>query len=207
MADKKVIVTTPTERVIHWFLAISCLLLVITGLAIAFRSFEPVALIFGGYNTMITIHIILGLIFTIALFLAISIWKKDAGSINKEDILWMKGAGGYLWDAKLPEPYKFNAGQKMFFITVALYGLVMVVTGLILWLGMSSLGTGLLRWMMVLHAFGVMVLGGFAMVHIYLGTIGTSGSIDAVLDGKVTEAWAKTHMTKWYKEVGSKKKT
>ena len=206
MAVKKVVVTTPTERVVHWVLAVSCLLLVVTGLMMAFRSFQPLASIFGGYRAVIAIHGISGLFFTVSLIWAITIWKKDAGSLNSDDIDWLKAAGGYLWDAKIPAPYKYNAGQKLFFITVALYGLVMVVTGFILWLGAGHLSPGFLRWMMVFHAFGVMVVGGFAMVHIYLGTIGTTGSVDAMLDGKVTEAWAKTHMTGWYKQIGSKKK-
>jgi formate dehydrogenase subunit gamma len=205
MADKKTVeVTTPYERTVHWFLAVSCLLLVLTGLIIAFKTFGGDFL--GGYRSVLWIHRILGLVFSVSLILAIKIWYKDAGSLDASDKDWLMVAGGYLWDAKVPEPYKYNAGQKLFFLAVACYGLIMVVTGLVLWAGKGALNPSFMRWMAVLHAFGVMVVGGFSMVHIYLGTIGTTGSAGAMLDGKVTEAWAKTHMAGWYKETKGKRK-
>lgn len=203
--EKMVVVTTPYERVVHWSLAGSCLLLVLTGLLMAFHSFKPLADILGGYLAVLWIHRIAGLVFTIFLFLGVGIWKKDAGSLDSSDIAWLKGAGGYLWDADIPAPYKYNAGQKLFFIVVALYGLVMVGTGILLWTSKGVIDASFMNWIMALHSFGVLVIGAFAMVHIYLGTIGTSGSLSAMTRGEVTEAWAKTHMTGWYNENVAKK--
>ncbi len=43
-------------------------------------------------------------------------------------------AGGYLWHVdKVPETGKYNPGQKMFFLTVAACGVLMIITGLIMW--------------------------------------------------------------------------
>lgn len=201
MAGQKfVVASTPYERVIHWVLAGTCLALVFTGLIIAVNSFAPLAEMLGGYRAVKDYHRFIGLVFTIALVFAVRHWYKEAGYIDKTDIEWMKAAGGYLWKAKIPEPYKYNAGQKLFFITVALYGAVMVATGLLLWFGKGLIWAPLMRWTVVFHALGVAVMGGFSMVHIYLGTVGTTGSLPVMTDGKVTEAWAKTHMPGYYRE-------
>jgi formate dehydrogenase subunit gamma len=201
MAGQRVVIaSTPYERVIHWVLAGTCLALVFTGLIIAVNSFAPLAEMLGGYRAVKEYHRFIGLVFTIALVFGVSHWYKEAGYIDKTDIEWMKAAGGYLWKAKIPEPYKYNAGQKLFFITVALYGAVMVATGLLLWFGKGLIWAPLMRWTVVFHALGVAVMGGFSMVHIYLGTVGTTGSLPVMTDGKVTEAWAKTHMPGYYRE-------
>jgi len=197
--DKTIIASSAYERTVHWILAISCLLLVLTGLLMAFRSFEPLAIILGGYKSVTIIHSICGLFFAVTLILAIKLWYKDAGYLDGSDIEWLKNAGGYLWNADIPEPYKYNAGQKLFFLTVAIYGVVMVITGVLLWFK-GSLNPTFMSWVVAFHALGVMIIGGFSMTHIYLGTIGTEGSLDVMIGGKVSEAWAKTHMPGYYKE-------
>jgi formate dehydrogenase subunit gamma len=198
--QRDIIASTYHERVIHWILAGTCLFLVFTGLIIAVRSFEPFAQILGGYGAVKELHEWVGLFFTVALVLAVRHWYKEAAYLDKTDIDWMKAAGGYLWDAQLPKPYKYNAGQKLFFITVALYGALMILTGFMLWFGKGFIWAPLMRWTVVFHALGVAVIGGFSMVHIYLGTIGTSGSLWVMTDGKVSKAWAKTHMPGYYHE-------
>ncbi len=51
-------------------------------------------------------------------------WWKEAGVfVFPEDLEWIKYAGGYLWHVdKVPETGKYNPGQKMFFLTVAGFG-------------------------------------------------------------------------------------
>ncbi|MCE5280562.1 MAG: cytochrome b/b6 domain-containing protein [Deltaproteobacteria bacterium] len=41
---------------------------------------------------------------------------------------------GYLWHVeKIPEAGKYNPGQKLFFPAVAVFGALMVLTGLVMW--------------------------------------------------------------------------
>ena len=118
-----------------------------------------------------------------------------------EDLEWMKCAGGYLWHVdKVPEVGKYNPGQKMFFLAVAIFGAVMVVTGLIMWFPLSF-PSSLVRWLFVLHALGFVVIFAFFFVHLYLGTIGSPGSLDAMTTGWVTRAWLKKQHPKWLKEM------
>jgi len=41
------------------------------------------------------------------------------------------------------------------------------------------------------------------IAHIYLGTVGMEGALDAMTKGKVDVQWAKEHHSLWYDEVAS----
>jgi len=126
-----ILVTSGYERFVHWMLAISCLLLCYTGLGMMFESLNFFGVIFGGLKGLKIAHNFIGLVFGVALGLAIKMWWKEAGVfVFPEDFEWFKTAGGYLWHVdKVAETGKYNPGQKMFFLTVAAFGLLMFVTG------------------------------------------------------------------------------
>ncbi len=123
------------ERLVHWMLALSCLFLCITGLAMMFHSFNSIANLMGGLRLLKYLHNFTGLFFGLALLLAIKMWWHEAGVFSMpEDLEWIKVAGGYLWHVdQVPEVGKYNPGQKMFFLAVAIFGVIMVITGLIMW--------------------------------------------------------------------------
>lgn len=194
--------TDACERVVHWGLAISCLLLCITGLGMMFQSFNFIGDMMGGLRSLKYVHNFCGLFFGVALFFAIRMWWKEAGMfVLPEDLDWIKAAGGYLWHvSKVPEVGKYNPGQKAFFLAVAVFGVIMVISGLIMWFPLS-LSAALVRWMYVLHALGFVVIFAFFFVHLYLGTIGSPGSAPAMFSGWVTRAWAKKQHPKWLREM------
>jgi len=189
------------ERLIHWMLAGSCLLLCFTGLGMMYHSFNFIANLMGGLIVVKYVHNFTGLLFAIFLFLAVRMWWDEAGVFSMpEDLEWVKCAGGYLWQVdKVPEVGKYNPGQKLFFLTVAVFGAVMVFTGLIMWFPLNF-PSWLVRWMFVFHALGFVVIFLFFFAHVYLGTIGAPGSLDAMLTGWVTRAWLKKQHPKWLKE-------
>ncbi len=195
-------VTDAYERIVHWMLAGSCLLLCFTGLGMMFHSFSIIGEIMGGLIVVKYVHNFTGLLFLVALFLAIRMWWHEAGVFSMpEDLDWMMCAGGYLWHVeKVPEVGKYNPGQKMFFLAVALFGAIMVITGLIMWFPLSF-PDGLVRWMFTFHALGFVVIFSFFFVHLYLGTVGSPGSAPAMLTGWVTRAWLKKQHGKWLKEM------
>ncbi|MOA06897.1 Formate dehydrogenase, cytochrome b556(fdo) subunit [compost metagenome] len=53
---------------------------------------------------------------------------------------------------------------------------------------------------MLLHAFAAFVLICSIIVHIY-SAIWVKGSMDAMLSGWVSRAWARKHHSAWLKEV------
>jgi formate dehydrogenase subunit gamma len=144
------------ERMVHWTLAISCLVLCITGLAMMFHSFNIIAEIMGGLVVTKYIHNFTGLLFALALLLAIKMWWHEAGVFTMpEDLEWMKTAGGYLWHVDhVPEVGKYNPGQKMFFLAVAIFGGIMVITGIIMWFPLSF-PSWLVRWLFSFMPWGL----------------------------------------------------
>jgi formate dehydrogenase subunit gamma len=193
------------ERVVHWCVALSCLFLCVTGMGMMYHSLNFVGALVGGMGNLKNIHNIGGLFFAVSLVFAIGMWWREAGVFSlPEDADWIKAAGGYLWHVdKVPEVGKYNPGQKMFFLTVAFFGAIMVGSGLIMWfpLGYSA---GLVRLMYVLHALGFVVIFAFFFVHLYLVTIGAPGSAPAMFTGWVTRAWAAKQHPKWLKEMEAK---
>jgi formate dehydrogenase subunit gamma len=197
-------VTSGYERFVHWMLAISCLLLCYTGLGMMFKELNVFGAVVGGLHGLKVLHNITGLVFIVALLLAIQMWWKEAGVfVFPEDIDWFKTAGGYLWHVdKVAETGKYNPGQKMFFLTVALFGLLMFVTGFFMWFPeYFPLGIEIFRWLYPLHALGFVVIFAFFFVHLYLGTIGNPGTVQAMISGWVTRNWLKKQHPKWLKEM------
>lgn len=195
-------VTDSYERIVHWMLAFSCLCLCITGLGMMFQSFNFLGTIVGGLKNLKLIHNFAGLFFGISLVLAIRMWWKEAGIfVFPEDLDWIKSAGGYLWHVdKVPETGKYNPGQKMFFLTVAAFGVVMFVTGLIMWFP-TALPTTFVRWMYPLHALGFVAIFAFFFIHLYLGTIGNPGSVQGMITGWMDKDVLKMLHPKWVKEM------
>ena len=194
--------TVPFERVVHWCVALSCLLLCITGMGMMYHSLNFLGAMVGGLANLKLIHNYGGIFFGVSLVFTIGMWWKEAGIFSfPEDWQWIKAAGGYLWHVeKMPEVGKYNPGQKMFFLAVALFGTIMVVSGLIIWFP-TGYAMATLRLMYVLHALGFVVIFAFFFVHLYLVTIGAPGSAPAMFTGWVTRGWVKTQHPKWLKEM------
>ncbi len=193
--------TDAFERIVHWALAITCLILCVTGLGMMFQSFNFIGTVMGGLRTLKFVHNYTAVLFTVSLVLAVRMWWKEAGIFEMpQDLNWMMTAGGYLWHVdKVPEVGKYNPGQKAFFLAVAAFGAVMVLTGFIMWF--QFLPLGLVVMMYPLHALGFLVIFAFFFVHLYLGTIGSPGSAPAMFSGWVTRAWAKKQHPLWLKEM------
>ena len=197
-------VTSGYERFVHWLLAISCLLLCFTGMGMMYKSLNFFGVIMGGLYGLKEVHEITGLVFGVALVLAIIMWWKEAGVfVFPEDLDWFKTAGGYLWHVdKVAETGKYNPGQKMFFLTIALFGVLMLFTGFFMWFpAFFPFGMELLRWTYLLHALGFFVIFAFFFVHLYLGTIGNPGTVQAMITGWVTRNWLKKQHPGWLKEM------
>jgi formate dehydrogenase subunit gamma len=204
MSKEMVKVTSAYERFIHWMLAISCLLLCYTGLGMMYTELNFFGNLMGGLHGLKVVHNYTGVVFGVSLVLAILMWWKEAGLfVFPEDWEWIKAAGGYLWHVdKVPETGKYNPGQKMFFLTVALCGLLMLVTGFFMWFPVYfPLGLELFRWTYTLHALGFLVIFAFFFVHLYLGTIGNPGSVSAMISGKMELPVLRMLHPKWVKEM------
>src|SRR5512136_1979733 len=118
----------------HWVLALSCILLAVTGYGFLFKI-EGIGGVFGGFNTMKVVHNWVGVAFSVSLFLSLFMYLKEALSFDADDIGWIKVAGGYLsHKVQVPPMGKINTGQKFFYIGLLLCGIGISITGFLIWL-------------------------------------------------------------------------
>ena len=189
------------ERVLHWFVTVTFFSLLLSGLGLYSRLFTGYFNLFGGGHHAITVHKVAGLLFffsSLALFLHN---RSRVTDFNDDDREWIRQRGGYLSTEEVHlKVGKFNAGQKMFAVFIGAATAILGVTGLFIWMPLLFP-----RWIvqMSLMLHGLMFVGSimFVVVHVYLATIGNPGTLEAMLWGKVSRAWAKHHHPKWYKEV------
>lgn len=200
------------QRAVHWATALSFLALAITGIVILFG--KKLMLPWMGHQLFSWlavvskyIHNVAGPVFVVCSVLMFATFLRH-NRFSREDWAWVRRAGGLLGGGHPPAGY-FNAGEKLWFwFGVAVLGLVMSVTGLILdfpYLGEVGSAVGTTRyvqqWANVLHLVGAAFYVAATMGHIYMGTVGTPGSYRGMRHGTVDESWARTHHSLWYDEV------
>jgi len=190
---------TRVDIVNHWSLAVSCILLAITGYGFLFRA-EPIGSVFGGFNTMKFVHDWLGVLFTISLLLSMRTYLKEALTFDADDLRWIRVAGGYLsHNVKSPPMGKINTGQKFFYIGLLLCGIGISLTGFLIWLMPGN--KQVLVWSHLLHNLCFLYFVVSIPIHIYLGTFANPGSIQIMISGMVSYEWAREKYPKWIAEV------
>jgi formate dehydrogenase subunit gamma len=196
------------ERINHWVVAITFVLLALSGLALFHPAFFFLTNLFGGGTWARILHPFIGVVmFVFFLMLAVRFW--DQNRITSADREWKKHFGDILANKakNLPEIGKYNIGQKWLFWVLVVAIPVLLVSGFIIWQPYFAPGfpVGAARIASLLHALAAFVAIIAIIVHIY-AAYWTKGSIRAMTRGTVTKAWARHHHPAWYKEVskGSK---
>jgi formate dehydrogenase subunit gamma len=190
-------------RVLHWSVAISFILSLLSGFAIyspwLFRWLTP---LFGGGPMTRFLHPWFGLFFDIFFFFQFLNWFAPM-HWTSADKRWVREVKAYVAnrEALAPEDIGFfNGGQKLYFWTIAVSALFFLITGVLMWFD-----DVVARWVValsyVLHDLAALaMLAGF-IIHIYEGTAAQPGTFQAMTNGTVTEEWAWTHHPAWYAEI------
>ncbi len=191
---------TFVERVVHWTVGMTFVLLLVGGLAFAYPSLFWMTAFFGGGPAARALHPWIGVVFSIGLVSMFLLWVRDL-IFEDADWKWMRAIKYYATHQadKVPPVGKYNGGQKAFFWLQSVLGVVFVVTGVSLWFP-GSFGSSLLPVMRLGHYLAALGGGLLLIVHVYLATIAYPGTIRAMLYGTVTRGWAKLHHPLWYKE-------
>jgi formate dehydrogenase subunit gamma len=217
------------DRFAHWLMAGSFVLLALTGLNILYGRYVLIPILGPELFSSITvggkyIHNYLSFAFMIGLALAFILWVKH-NIPTKIDWQWLKMGGGIFKAGMHPPAKKFNAGQKMIFWITMIGGLSVSMSGIALMFPFETsmfsetfallnifgldLPTNLTamqeqQYNQLWH--GVVSLGLMIMIiaHIYIGSIGMEGALDAMNSGKVDRNWAKEHHNLWVKEEDEK---
>ena len=198
---------TPYERVLHWSTAITFSLLAISGIVIAFGKYFmlPVmgATLFGWLSFALkTLHNFAGPVFAVALILFAVKYLAD-NLPRAGDLGWLKKAGG-MFGGHHVASHRFNAGEKIvFWVGGIVLGLAVVASGLVLNGLVPGFGEtrGGMQVAHIIHAVASVLMMALFFGHIYMGTLGIPGAMDAMKTGFVDESWAKEHHELWYDDI------
>lgn len=214
------------ERTAHWLLACSFIVLALTGLNLLYG--RPLILPLIGKEAFAAIswygkltHNYVAFAFIAALVIVFVVWIVH-NFPNRHDLVWLAKGGGIIGKGH-PPSRKFNAGQKILFWLVILCGTSIALTGWSLMFPFSthmfadsfSLVNGLFGtdfpvnltvvqeqqlaqlWHTVMALFLMVAVIG----HIYIGTLGMEGAIQAMTQGEVDLNWAREHHNLWVEET------
>lgn len=223
------------ERFGHWLLAGSFIVLGITGILSLFgRLFIAPYLGKVANATLLDLskwlHNVVAWGFIAGLVMIFVMWAVH-NIPNRTDLTWLRQFGGIIGSAH-PPAKKFNAGQKLIFWSVVVFGTSISLSGVSLLfpyelplfaktfgflnttglselLGLGQLPVALapqeeMQLAQAWHAILAFVLMAIIIAHIYIGSVGMEGAYDAMGSGEVDEAWAKQHHSIWLQEMQDK---
>lgn len=214
------------ERIGHWLLAVSFIILALTGLNLLYgREFliplfgkeAFAAIAFAGKLT----HNYVAFAFMLGLLMILVMWVKH-NIPHPRDITWLLKGGGMFSKHSHPSAKKFNAGQKILFWLVILSGISISLSGLALMFPfetnmfaktftfLNSLGATLptqvsaieeQQYASLWHSIVALFMVCIIIAHIYIGSVGMEGAIDAMTTGRVDINWAREHHDIWAEEA------
>ena len=196
------------ERWAHWVMGISFCVLGVTGLIILFG--KHVLLPVLGYTLFAwltalskNLHNFVAPLFIVSLLVFIVLYLKD-NLPEKGDATWLATAWRMFTGGSQPPSGRFNAGEKVWYwVGVVAMCLIVSVSGLILLFPNFEQLRATMQQVHVVHVITAILVIGYTLAHIYMGTIGVEGAYENMRDGVTHEAWAKEHHENWYNEVKS----
>ena len=198
---------TDYERIVHWTLAIVFLFLAITGLILLLG--RPLLMpVFGKevFSLMASAskegHNLFGPLFLVSLLLMLFSFARR-NIYEKGDLTWLLKGGGFIGDGHVPGGF-FNMGEKSWYWMVILIGLIIAASGLILVSPNFGQGRIIMELSHVIHVISALILVVVSIGHMYMGSIGTEGSLEGMTTGYVDINWADAHHDRWGKECHDK---
>lgn len=197
------------ERFIHWFTALTFIVLAITGLSLLFGRSVLIPLFgltgFAGYaQWAMNVHNVVGPVFTIGVLAMVVLWAKD-NIPTRVDLEWFKRGGG-IFTKGHPSAGRMNGGEKAWFWGgVFGLGLIVSISGFIMVFPNLGFQTrDMMAWSQVIHAVAAVIWVALFFGHVYIGTLGTEGVLEGMTRGRVDVNWAKQHHNLWYEDLIAK---
>jgi len=226
LAGTTILRFTSIERLGHWLLAISFIILALTGLNLLYGR-EFLIPLFGKETyaaiayTGKYVHNYVAFAFMLALAMITVMWVRH-NIPHPRDLVWLAKGGGMFSKNSHPSAKKFNAGQKILFWLIIVSGVSISMSGIALMFPFEtamfaktfaflnnfgmSLPTNIspieeqqyaALWHSIVALFMVTVI----IAHIYIGSVGMQGAIDAMTTGRVDANWAREHHDIWAEEA------
>ncbi len=217
------------ERVGHWLLASSFILLALTGLNLIFGRSLIIPLLGKETFASVTIfgkmiHNYVAFAFMLGLVMIVVMWIRH-NIPGWTDVKWLLRGGGLVGGGH-PPAKKFNAGQKIIFWLVVLCGISISLSGWALmnpftmnmfsgtfsllngWFG-TSYPTDLApiqeqQYQALWHSIMAVFMIAVILAHIYIGSVGMEGALPAMTSGEVDTNWAREHHSLWVEKEEAK---
>lgn len=220
----------------HWFNAFCWFVLLLTGLGlIKNEQLNPVGAwfpslmrsLFGGGENLLMVHQYLGLIWAGAFLAYVLFKRRETWAFLKEvftvspasDMLWLvkmnlkmtmgrKGLQRFGLTPDMPPQGFYNFGQKLFAQASVVGGVVIVVTGLVMFFSTISMDNpGPAAWSRVIHYLTVGVVFAGLLVHIFMAAISREErpAFMSMFTGNVSEHYARHHHPLWHAQVATEK--
>jgi formate dehydrogenase subunit gamma len=194
------------ERVAHWCMGISFVILGITGLIMLFGKHVLLPII--GYTLFAwltalskNLHNFVGPFFMVSTLVFILMYIRD-NLPRAYDFAWFGRAWGFFMRGEHIPSGRFNAGEKgWFWIGVVVLSVIVSWTGVILLFPNFDQTRATMQEAWVWHAVAALIYIAFSLGHIYMGPIGVEGAYESMRNGSVDETWAREHHEYWYNEV------
>ena len=192
------------ERLNHWIAAFSYIYLMLTGLSFYSPWLAWLAIALGGGQISRIFHPWIGLIFAASVIYMYALWAGQM-LFTDADKAWWNSIGHYVRneDEQMPPAGRYNAGQKLLFWGFFLCGLLLLLSGLVLWFPeYIPWSLRYLRYLAILvHVAAALLTIGLFMLHVYMGVFAERGAFGSVIRGDVSLDFAKRYHPAWYKEV------
>ena len=193
---------TAGERTNHWIVALTFVLLALSGLALFHPSMFWMSALFGGGTWTRILHPFLGVVMFLAfLILAVKFWHHNL--MTWSDREWLRHGRDVLTnhEENLPDVGRYNAGQKLLFFLMVACLVLLLLSGIVIWRTYFSAFFPIwaLRVASVVHAVCAFALICGIIVHIY-AAVWVKGSVQAMTRGTVTPGWAWKHHRTWFRE-------
>ena len=192
-----------SERTKHWVVAISFVLLTLSGLALFHPAMFWLSDLFGGGTWTRILHPFIGIVMFVAfLLLIMSLWRDNR--FNERDWQWLKQWRDVVnnREENVPEVGRYNAGQKLLFVVLLVCMFGLLLSGFAIWRPYFApyFPIGLIRLAATVHAICAFAIICAIIIHVYAG-IWVKGSVQAMTRGTVTPGWAWKHHRAWFRDV------
>jgi formate dehydrogenase subunit gamma len=192
------------ERLVHWLAAVSYVYLLLTGLAFWSPWLFWIAVVLGGPTVSREFHPWVGLIFVAATLLMFRMWGSQMRE-TPADKAWWQAMPHYIRndDEAMPSTDRFNPGQKLLFWGFFTCGILLLLSGLVLWFTeLVPWNLRFLRYLaVIIHPAAALITIGLFMIHVYMGTAAERGAFGSVIRGDVSRGWAAKHHRLWFEHI------
>jgi formate dehydrogenase subunit gamma len=189
------------SRLIHWAVALTFFVSLLTGMPIWSPVFGWMAHLFGGLSVCRVLHPWAGVAFFLASIAMFVQWVRDM-HLEPQDKAWIgpKLFQYMRYQTDDADVGKYNGGQKLLFWAVSLGALGLLLSGLLMWFP-RAFPRLLMEFAFLIHGVTFILFAVAIVFHIYLGTAAEPGTFGSMTRGTVTKTWARLHHPRWFRDV------